>query len=206
MVWARRERGMEERARGWFAIGMEGVSKPGNAGALLRTAHAFGAAFLFAVGDSPGVAATRATDTSDATRHIPFYHWPNPPSLVLPRLCRLVGVELTEDAIPLPSFHHPLQAAYVFGPERGSLSPAMLARCDAVVRIPTRFALNLAVAGAIVMYDRLVALGRFAPRPVSPTAAPEAPDPHRHGRPRFRRGRPPLLAGDDDEAQGGVVA
>ncbi|WP_114377251.1 RNA methyltransferase [Elioraea thermophila] len=194
---------MDHTPRGWFAIGMEGVSKPGNAGALLRTAHAFGAAFLFAVGDSPGVAATRATDTSDATRHVPFYRWPDPGSLVLPRLCRLVGVELTEEAIPLPSFHHPLQAAYVFGPERGSLSPAMLARCDWVVRIPTRFALNLAVAGAIVMYDRLMALGRFAPRPVSPTAAPEPPPSHRHGRPRFRRGTPPLLAADEGEGGGG---
>ena len=197
---------MDHTSRGWFAIGMEGVSKPGNAGALMRTAHAFGAAFLFAIGHSPGVAATRATDPSDATRHIPFYRWPDPGALVLPRLCRLVGVELTADAIPLPSFHHPLQAAYVFGPERGSLSPTMLARCDFVVKIPTRFALNVAVAGAIVMYDRLIALGRFAPRPLSPTAALEAPNPHRHGKPRFRRGTPPLLTGEDEEGPGGGLS
>ena len=194
---------MEAKARGWFAIGMEGVSKPGNAGALLRCAHAFGAAFLFAVGDSPGLAATRATDTSDATRHIPFYRWPDPASLVLPRFCRLVGVELIEEAIPLPSFRHPLQAAYVFGPERGTLSPAMLSRCDAVVRIPTRFALNLAVAGAIVMYDRLLAFGRFAARPVSPTADPEPVAAHRHGGPRFRRDTPPLLAASGGAGRGG---
>ena len=69
-------------------------------------------------------------------------------------------------ATPLPSFRHPLNAAYVFGPERSALSPAMVARCDHVVRIPTRFCINLAVAGAIVMYDRMLSLGRFAPRPV----------------------------------------
>ena len=41
----------------------------------------------------------------------------------------------------------------------------MLARCRHVVRIPTRFALNLAVAGALVLYDRLLQHGRFADRP-----------------------------------------
>ncbi len=43
----------------------------------------------------------------------------------------------------------------------------MLARCRHVVRIPTRFALNLAVAGALVLYDRLLQHGRFAERPVA---------------------------------------
>mgnify|MGYP001172807552 CR=1 FL=1 len=59
-----------------------------------------------------------------------------------------------------------MQAAYVFGPERGNLSPELLARCDHLVRIPTRFCVNLAVAGSIVMYDRMISLGRFAERPV----------------------------------------
>ena len=48
----------------------------------------------------------------------------------------------------LPSFRHPLNAAYVFGPERSSLSPAMVDRCAHVVRITTRFCINLAAAGA----------------------------------------------------------
>ena len=78
----------------------------------------------------------------------------------------MVGCELVDDAVDLPSFCHPLNAAYVFGPERSSLSPAMLARCHHVVRIPTRFCINLAVAGAVVMYDRVLSLGRFAPRPL----------------------------------------
>jgi hypothetical protein len=148
---------------------------------------------LFTVGDSPGVAATRFTDTSDATRHLPFYRWASPDAMGLPRLARLVGVEVVDEAIPLPSFRHPLQAAYVFGPERASLSPAMLAECDFVVRIPTRFAINLAVAAAIVMYDRTITQGRFADRPVA-AGGPDAPLPRpSHGKPRFRRGLPPLM-------------
>ena len=34
---------MDSRPRGYFGIGAEGVSKSANVGALLRTAHAFGA-------------------------------------------------------------------------------------------------------------------------------------------------------------------
>ena len=63
-------------------------------------------------------------------------------------------------------FVHPLNAAYVLGPERAGLSVGLLEQCDHVVRIPTRFALNLAVAGALVLYDRLLQHGRFAERPV----------------------------------------
>ena len=40
----------------------------------------------------------------------------------------LVGVELLDDSVELPSFRHPHKAAYVFGPERGALSPGMLER------------------------------------------------------------------------------
>ena len=99
-----------------------------------------------------------------------------------------MGIELLEDAVELPSFRHPLNAAYVLGPERSGLSEAMRGRCRHVVRIPTRFALNLAVAGAIVLYDRLLQHGRFAERPVAsggPEALLEAAG--GHGAPVFRR-------------------
>ena len=94
-----------------------------------------------------------------------------------------------DDAVELPSFTHPPQAAYVLGAERASLSPALLERCDFVVRIPTRFCLNLAIAGALVMYDRMISLGRFAERPVRAGAA-SAPRPaHVHGEPVWKRKR-----------------
>ncbi len=74
---------------------------------------------------------------------------------------------LLDEAIALPSFRHPLQAAYVLGPERGSLSDELLARCDFTVKIPTSFCVNVAMAGAIVMYDRIKSLAPFADRPIS---------------------------------------
>jgi tRNA G18 (ribose-2'-O)-methylase SpoU len=86
----------------------------------------------------------------------------------LPKGCQLVGVELTHDAIDLPSFHHPTTAAYVLGREKGDLSKEMMARCAHIVKIPTRFCLNVSLAGALVMYDRAISLGGYPARPVSP--------------------------------------
>src|SRR5262249_35011517 len=77
-----------------------------------------------------------------------------------------VGIEITDDAVDLPSFHHPLRAAYVLGSERLSLSGPVLARCQHVVKIPTRFSINVGMAGAIVLYDRMLTPGRFAERPM----------------------------------------
>jgi hypothetical protein len=67
----------------------------------------------------------------------------------------------------------------------------MLQRCRHVVKIPTRFALNLAVVGALVLYDRLLQHGRFAERPVGSEGKTAAhPVPAGHGAPRFRRNIP----------------
>lgn len=185
---------VEARARGYFGIGVEGVSKSANVGALLRTAHAFGAAFCFTVGAGWDSRESRLADTSATPQHVPMWRFPDLASLSLPRGCVLVGVELLDDATDLPSFRHPLNAAYVLGPERAGLSPALLARCNHVIRIPTRFALNLAVAGAIVMYDRLLQHGRFAERPVGSMGMSEPPGRSGHGPPRFRRTIPDWLA------------
>ena len=167
--------------RGYFAIGVEGISKPMNLGALLRSAHAFGASFFFTIRPTFEAREVRYSDTSDAARHLPLYHYDGLDDLKLPRGCVMVGVELTEDAVELPSFRHPLAAAYVLGPERGSLSPAVVARCDHLVRIPTKFCVNVGTAGAIVMYDRNLSLGRHARRPVNPRAEPDALPEHVQG-------------------------
>ncbi len=171
--------------KGYFGIGVEGLSKPLNAGNLFRSAQAFGASFLFTVGASYAERAGGG-DTSHAPGRVPLYAFPDADSMVLPRGCALVGVELLDEAVVLPSFRHPLRAAYILGPERDSLSEPLLARCAHVVRIPTAFCVNVAMAGAIVMYDRLLTLGRFPPRPLRP-GGPTAPlPPHVHGKPKRR--------------------
>lgn len=154
------------KARGYFAIGAERSSKALNLGNLMRSAHAFGASFTFTVGAQYQALEARA-DTSKGHWHLPHYNWADPGEMVLPKGCRLVGIELLDEAVALPSFRHPLQAAYVLGPERGSLSDELLARCDFTVKIPTSFCVNVAMAGAIVMYDRIKSLAPFADRPIS---------------------------------------
>jgi tRNA(Leu) C34 or U34 (ribose-2'-O)-methylase TrmL len=65
-----------------------------------------------------------------------------------------VAVEVRANSEPLQSFEHPDNAVYVFGPEDGSISTAVLHRCHRFVVIPTRHCLNLATAVATVLWDR----------------------------------------------------
>src|SRR5690606_21025251 len=118
--------------RGYFAVGIDGVSKPMNLGNLVRISHAFGASFFFTI-DARVKLADAMSDTSAAQGHMPVYSFADADAFRLPMGCELVGVEITDDAIELPSFRHPMRAAYVLGSERMSLSPAVLARCKYVV-------------------------------------------------------------------------
>jgi tRNA G18 (ribose-2'-O)-methylase SpoU len=162
--------------KGYFGIGVEGASKAMNIGALFRTAHAFGASFVFTVRAQYNRREGAHSDTSDTPLSVPTHHFKDLQDFRLPLGCRLIGIEISDDAIELPSFRHPRQAAYVLGAEREGLSVELQSRCDYVVRIPTRFSVNLGVAGALVMYDRLLSLGRHAPRPVA-EGAPIEPVP-----------------------------
>ena len=73
-----------------------------------------------------------------------------------------------------------------------------------MIKIPTKFSINVGLAGALVMYDRLVSLGRFAPRPVATGGPTEAlPEPV-FGQPKSRaamelyRAEPPSQASFDE--------
>lgn len=151
--------------RGYFGIGMERVSKPMNMGNLFRTAHAFGASFCFTIGAPPHLLQPKS-DTSKTGLNMPVYHFDSMAAAHFPQSCTMVGVELTDDAIDLPSFQHPRCAAYVLGAEMYGLSPETLARCRYVIKIPTKFSLNVATAGSIVLYDRLRCMGGYQDRPV----------------------------------------
>jgi tRNA G18 (ribose-2'-O)-methylase SpoU len=145
-----------------------------NAGNLIRSAHAFGASFAFFIAPVVNLREVRASDTSDASGHMPLYTYARVADLVLPKDCTLVGVELTEDSVELPSFRHPLRAAYVFGPEMGSLSPELQKKCAHIVRIPTKFCINVGMAGVVTIYDRMISLGKFAERPVRVGGPPKS--------------------------------
>ncbi|MGD9638641.1 MAG: RNA methyltransferase [Alphaproteobacteria bacterium] len=152
--------------RGYFGVGVEGISKPFNVGSIFRSSNAFGASFMFTIGHNYEKRTVSQSDTSKTMSHLPFYEFPDVGSMLLPKGCALVGVELIDDAIDLPSFRHPKTAAYILGPEKGSLSPEILKKCDYTIKIPTSFCLNVGMAAVIVMYDRLISMGNFPQRPV----------------------------------------
>jgi len=172
--------------RGYFAVGVDGISKPMNFGNLLRIAHAFDASFFFSINARVNLSDAQS-DTSNAQGALPVYEFGSAAEFRLPVGCQLVGVEITDDAVELPRFRHPLRAAYVFGAERMSLSNDVLGACEFVVKIPTRFSINVGMAGAIVLYDRLISLGGYGERPLVPGRQPaDIPPTHQWGAPLVR--------------------
>lgn len=141
--------------RGYFGIAAWHTKNSHNVGTLWRSAHVFGAAFIATVGrrykHHPG-------DTLVTPRHVPLYHFTDLSDLWdhIPYDCVPVAVERTDDAYPLTVFSHPRSALYLLGPEDGSLSEELLVKCrPRVVALPGNYPLNVAVAGSIVMYDRV---------------------------------------------------
>ncbi|MEO1252345.1 MAG: RNA methyltransferase [Pseudomonadota bacterium] len=165
--------------RGYFGVGAERISKPLNLGAILRTAHAFGAQFAFTIDAHHRARIVNYADTAKSAGHMPLYEWESLDEMRLPKGCVLVGVELDDEALELPRFRHPHNAAYLFGPEKGALSDAAKAQCEHLVKIPTKFCINLSVAAAIVMYDRMLASGTYGARAVSATSQIAPPTPNR---------------------------
>ena len=137
--------------RGYCGIGIYGSKTAVNVGTLWRSAGVLGAAFIFTVGKRYP---KQASDTIKAYRHIPLWHFETLDDLRVPHDCPLVGVEQAEKAKTLPTFTHPERAVYILGAEDQGLPKKVLERCHRLVEIPSERCLNVATAGAIVLYDR----------------------------------------------------
>ncbi|HWH94862.1 MAG TPA: TrmH family RNA methyltransferase [Baekduia sp.] len=141
----------------FFGIGIAGARKAGNLGALARSGHAFGASLVFAIGFQP-TQMDASVDTTKASRHLSLAEYSTIAEFIAlgPRRCELVGVEYGVDAATsLPSFAHPRRALYLLGGEGDGLGAEALAACHHLVEIPSRYPLNVATAGSIVLYDRV---------------------------------------------------
>ena len=69
--------------RGYFAVGVDGISKPMNLGNLMRIAHAFDASFFFSINAQVKLSDAQS-DTSNAQGAIPVYAFPSADDFRLP--------------------------------------------------------------------------------------------------------------------------
>ena len=125
------------------------VSDPGNVGTLLRAADAFGAAVAISEGcaDPLGSKALRAS--AGAIFRVPLLDFDDAP-----------GQRVALVAHGAPSLHEldlSGPTTFVLGAERDGLPQELVGACDATATIATTGAaesLNVAVAGAIALYER----------------------------------------------------
>jgi len=73
----------------------------------------------------------------------------------IPYDCILIGVEM--GGVNLEKVVHPIRSIYLLGAEDGGLPKDVLTKCQRVVSIESirMESYNVAVAGSIIMYDRL---------------------------------------------------
>ena len=140
--------------RGYYAIGIYETKTESNIGTLWRSAHNFGADFIFTIGKRYE---KERSDTTKAYKHIPLYHYKDWEDFKthIPVGSELVFVEQTTGARNLKDIAHPERAIYVLGAEDKGV-PEEIMRGYQKIFIETPMCLNVAVAGSIIMYDRSI--------------------------------------------------
>lgn len=148
--------------RGYFGIGVYHPKNTTNIGTLWRSAQNFVASFMFTIGRRYKY---QHADTTKAWRSMPLYEYVSVDDFfsLVPRECMTVGVEQSERAIDISRAKHNPMAVYILGAEDYGLPEAVLNRCCKVISIDTPLCLNVAVAGSIVMFDRINKMSLQAP-------------------------------------------
>jgi tRNA(Leu) C34 or U34 (ribose-2'-O)-methylase TrmL len=140
------------------AIALIGPKYPHNVGMVVRLASCYGLRQVWFTGDRVSLNPTRGErlpreERMKGYRDVQLIHYEHVfdqfPAGTVP-----VAVEVRANSEPLHSFEHPENVLYVFGPEDGSIPPALLPHCHRFLVIPTRHCLNLATAVATVLWDR----------------------------------------------------
>jgi tRNA G18 (ribose-2'-O)-methylase SpoU len=141
--------------RGYYGIGIENVKTAENVGTLWRSAYILGASFIFTIGKRYK---KQASDTTKSWKHIPLYNYESFELFYesMPYNCRLVGVEINDKSIPIREYKHPERCIYLLGAEDSGLSKVATDRCHELIVLPGNLCLNVAVAGSLVLYDRII--------------------------------------------------
>lgn len=143
---------------GEVIIGLTNPKSPTNVGGIMRACGCYGANEVRYTGNRYNYAVKHMTQYNTDTQHV---------SLTIPLInvddllknltldTKVICVDLVVGAIPLPNFIHPKNAIYIFGPEDGTISQAVIDKADAVVYVPTKGCMNLAASVNVLLYDRL---------------------------------------------------
>ena len=143
---------------GYFEIGIFQPKHWENVGTLWRSAWQLGAAGIFTIGGKPR---RQITDVLRVDKRIPLRCYEDFDAFLAarPQGAQLVGVEM--GGAPLHTFTHPVRAVYLLGSEVDGLTKPILEKCQHVVELESVNypSFNVAVAGSLVMYHRLLTYG-----------------------------------------------
>lgn len=133
--------------RGYFGIAFYEPKFEENIGTAIRNAHCFGADFIAVIGKRYK---RQPSDTMATEKHIPIYEFKDLKDFQehLPLGCELILVEV--DGKEIKNFTHPSRAVYLIGGEDRTLPDLKAQR----VSFPTDYCVNMAVASALILYDR----------------------------------------------------
>lgn len=142
--------------RGYCGIGIINGKNVLNLGTLWRSASNFDANFIFTIGHR--YQKLQPSDTEASYKHIPLWHFDDMDDFRkhIPKDCSLIGVEIHSVGYDLKDFVHPERAIYLLGAEDYGLGYNELGACKYIVRITSKRCINVAVAGSIILYDRMV--------------------------------------------------
>ena len=156
----RLHRTWRRRPAGRVGLVLDHVQSPFNVGAILRTAAALKVEHLWLVGDTASPTNAKTAKTALGSQRYLDWTWHDTAADAVAAAredgWRIVGVELADDAVPLPDLAVDGPVALMIGHEDRGLSPTSLALCDAVAFIPQLGrigSLNVATAAAIALYE-----------------------------------------------------
>ncbi|MEQ8839706.1 MAG: TrmH family RNA methyltransferase [Acidimicrobiales bacterium] len=155
----RLHREWRRRTEGRLALVLDGVQNPFNVGSVVRTAAAERVDHLWiAAGTAPNHDKVNKTALG-TQRYLTWDVVDDGPTAVAAAKAagyRVVAIELTSDAVPLPAADLDGDVALVIGHEDRGVTPATLAVCDQTAFIPQLGkvgSLNVAAATAIAIYE-----------------------------------------------------
>lgn len=148
-----------KKKRGYYGVGCLNMKTSHNYGTLFRTAQILNADFMFLIGSR---FKRQSTDTMKSWRHIPLFVYDDFKDFNKhrPYDCRLIGIEMTDNAISFDEFEHPERACYLLGAEDNGLTSEAINACQSVIKLPGERSMNVAVAGSIILCDRYVKLNK----------------------------------------------